>query len=62
MVSCDVTGGTTFGTKLKMPILTLLLTPYLTKSAFGISKVYIITWNYNRNRNNMKENSFIKVY
>ena len=39
MVSCDVTGGITLGTKLKMPIFTLYL-PHNLQSR--VSKVYVI--------------------
>ena len=38
MVSCDVTGGITLGTKLKMPIFTIY---FPRKWSFGISKVYV---------------------
>ena len=39
MVSCDVTGGVTLETKLKMPIFTLYLLHNL--KIFGISKVFV---------------------
>ena len=39
MVSCDVNGGVTLGTKLKIPIFTLYLPHNL--QSFGISKVYV---------------------
>ena len=39
MVSCDITGGVTLETKLKMPIFTLYLLHNL--KSFGISKVFV---------------------
>ena len=42
VVSCDVTGAITLGTKLEMPIFTLYLSHNLQSRVFGISKVYVI--------------------
>ena len=39
MVSCDVTGGITLGTKLKMPVFTIYLPHKLTKQGFCVSEV-----------------------
>ena len=41
MVSCDVTGGITLGTKLKMPVFTIYLPHKLTKQGFCVSEVYL---------------------
>ena len=42
VVSCDVTGGITHGTKLKMPIFTLYLPHNLQSRDFVFKKNYII--------------------